>query len=208
MYACWKVFDDIRLVRPTIVACTPRFWTLIYNQFQQEVLLATTQAMQQWRKKCEEVEERRSNGTQAVPTETLANSDTSAEGQRASVEAAAFQTESADEESLRKGLQQQVLLSQETEQERLRSGLQRQVSVQSEVERSLLEESPVEPDATQIKEVVMKRFAGILGNRVVVMVTGGAATSSAVLRFMRTCFNSMVSDGYGATEVGLATAQK
>ncbi len=29
----WKLMDDFALVRPTIVASTPRFWTILYNQY-------------------------------------------------------------------------------------------------------------------------------------------------------------------------------
>jgi acyl-CoA synthetase (AMP-forming)/AMP-acid ligase II len=47
----------------------------------------------------------------------------------------------------------------------------------------------------------MQEFSKVLGNRVRVIVTGGAQTSPKVLYFLRECFRVMVSDGYGATEV-------
>jgi long-chain acyl-CoA synthetase len=47
------------------------------------------------------------------------------------------------------------------------------------------------------------RFKGLLGNRLRVLVTGGAQTSPAVKAFLRKCYpNVTVVDSYGITEVG------
>ena len=46
------------------------------------------------------------------------------------------------------------------------------------------------------------RIAGLLGDRIVTIGTGGAKTSPEVLQFMRDCFRCTVGDGFGATETG------
>jgi long-subunit acyl-CoA synthetase (AMP-forming) len=44
----------------------------------------------------------------------------------------------------------------------------------------------------------------VLGDRINIIVTGGAATSDEVLKFLRKCFGNMASiyNSYGAREVG------
>lgn len=49
----------------------------------------------------------------------------------------------------------------------------------------------------------IKRFRALLGDRVRLIVTGGAMTSPDVVAFLRECFPELtVIDSYGITEVG------
>ena len=192
---------------PTVVACTPRFWTLLFNQYQQEVLLATAQAREQHRKRAgtEDATETTSNASGKESNSPLLEDnvfENRGDDDKKSKETKSTSGEdpSHDDDAMKKGLLRQVA-APPPEHRQLAIGLQRQVSVQSEAERALLEDQQWEPDVNAIRSEVMKRFKGILGNRASILVTGGASTSKAVLKFMESCFCAMVSDGYGATEV-------
>jgi fatty acid CoA ligase FadD9 len=52
----------------------------------------------------------------------------------------------------------------------------------------------------EFEDDVLEDFRHILGDRVQYIVTGGAATSEAVLAFLRECFSCPVFDGFGTTE--------
>jgi fatty acid CoA ligase FadD9 len=58
------------------------------------------------------------------------------------------------------------------------------------------------PEGAEIK--ALKEFSLVLGDRINIIVTGGAATSDEVLKFLRKCFGNMASiyNSYGAREVG------
>ena len=49
---------------------------------------------------------------------------------------------------------------------------------------------------------MLKKLSGILGGRTRTIVTGGAPTSPEVIRFLRRCFDCLIRESYGATEVG------
>ena len=58
-------------------------------------------------------------------------------------------------------------------------------------------------DRLEVRQVVETKYRTMFGNRLHTLVTGGAATSGAVLDFLRTIFKKTnVVDSYGATEVG------
>ncbi len=53
----------------------------------------------------------------------------------------------------------------------------------------------------KLRQEVMEHFKSKLGGRERQIATGGAPTGTRVKRFIMECFNAMVNDGYGSTEV-------
>jgi long-subunit acyl-CoA synthetase (AMP-forming) len=49
---------------------------------------------------------------------------------------------------------------------------------------------------------LLKEFKQMLGDRLKVIVTGGAATSVDVLKFLKSCYQCIVSNGFGISETG------
>lgn len=64
-------------------------------------------------------------------------------------------------------------------------------------------------DAEQVpadlRKEVMSRFKSKLGGREKMITTGGAPTGKMVKRFIIDCFEGMVNEGYGSTEVRIDT---
>lgn len=53
----------------------------------------------------------------------------------------------------------------------------------------------------ELRKEVMSRFKSKLGGRERMITTGGAPTGKLVKRFIIECFDGMVNEGYGSTEV-------
>lgn len=140
-----QLFDDFALVRPTIVASTPRLWTMLYNQYMQELHLAYVQHQSK----------------EKVP----------------------FATDSAMVEPTGVGM--------ETENA---------AEVASSIDANL-EHFDVEKVPLDLQREVRGRFKSKLGGRERMLTTGGAPTGKMVKKFIIECFEGMVNDGYGSTEV-------
>jgi long-subunit acyl-CoA synthetase (AMP-forming)/nucleoside-diphosphate-sugar epimerase/acyl carrier protein len=59
-----------------------------------------------------------------------------------------------------------------------------------------------EKEKKQIEEKLLEEFKKMLGNRIRLLITGGAPTALAVIDFLRRCYKCHVSNGFGATEAG------
>lgn len=135
-----QLFDDFALVRPTIVASTPRLWGMLYNQYIQELHEAYIQYQKE----------------RDLPVSTeLGNAD---------------QTDVASDEDL-----------------------------------GSVKHFDVERVPTELKREVMSRFKSKLGGREQRITTGGAPTGKLVKMFIIECFEGMVNEGYGSTEVSTAS---
>lgn len=134
-----QLFDDFALVRPTIVASTPRLWTMLYNHYLQEL----HEAYVRYQSKVHELPE--------------------------------LNTEATDSES-------------RTDTSSLAVDLQH---------------FDVEQVPAHLRKEVMGRFKSKLGGREKMITTGGAPTGKMVKRFIIDCFEGMVNEGYGSTEVKL-----
>lgn len=137
------------MVRPTIIASTPRLWTILYNQYLQALHEAY-------------VEQQRKE-----PDSPSADSPSS---------------ELADN-SKDRGLETVL-----------------------EVKRDALppydiKHFDVETVPADLQREVMGRFKSKLGGREKMITTGGAPTGKRVKRFIIDCFEGMVNEGYGSTEV-------
>ncbi len=130
-----QLFDDFALVRPTIVASTPRLWSMLYNQYIQELHEAYIQYQ---------------NGEELLPTAADAH----------------------------------------------------QANFISDEDLGTVKHFDVEKVPAELKREIMSRFRSKLGGRECRITTGGAPTGKLVKMFIIECFEGMVNDGYGSTEVG------
>ena len=64
-----------------------------------------------------------------------------------------------------------------------------------------MEHFDVEKVPLDLRREVRDRFKSKLGGRERMLTTGGAPTGKMVKRFIMECFEGMVNDGYGLTEV-------
>lgn len=64
-----------------------------------------------------------------------------------------------------------------------------------------LEHFDVEKVPYDLQREVRGRFKSKLGGRERILTTGGAPTGNMVKKFIMECFEGMVNDGYGSTEV-------
>lgn len=65
----------------------------------------------------------------------------------------------------------------------------------------------VEQVPADLRREVMSRFKSKLGGREKMITTGGAPTGKMVKRFIIDCFEGMVNEGYGSTEVHICYMQ-
>lgn len=229
-------------MQPSIVACTPRFWTMLYNQYQKQLLAATLRARE---RRQIQLGEGRTKPTGEAKAAVHTNTASSQQGDSVKEEVVtkveAMESSSAPEEAvgptrahhetalsasspMLENPTASVLSpgtvsgfspggpladhlsserSEEQEHKRLTKGLQRQFS-EAESPELMTGNAMSEVDDEAIRKSVQKHFSKVLGGRICVLVTGGAATGKAVIKFMQSTFNCMVSDGYGATEVRLS----
>eukprot|EP00117_Sycon_ciliatum_P033714 scpid16589/ scgid4229/ Long chain acyl-CoA synthetase 2; Protein Botrytis resistant 1; Protein LATERAL ROOT DEVELOPMENT 2 len=240
------VFTDIASVEPTVIACTPRFWTMLYNQYQQQVMSAVLRAREQNRLRKERLEQQHEQQQKrqleaAVITSEPSSSVTAAsqvqeeltldvssmsnsESQLADAEPGktgsvlSSEGESGSSSLLppstiarlssNKSVESENIheADEELEHRQLAQGLRRQLSHDNESASAFPpEEAGDFVDEAAVVQAVAERFKTVLGRRAVILVTGGASTGAAVLKFMRSVLVGMVVDGYGATEVGAIT---
>jgi hypothetical protein len=132
--SCCQLFDDFALVRPTMVASTPRLWTMLYNQYLQEL---------------HEAYVRQKNETpDSISEPTVTDSE-----------------------------------------------------ILADTDRRDLQHFDVEEVPSDLRREVMSRYKSKLGGREKLVTTGGAPTGKLVKRFIIDCFEGMVNEGYGSTEV-------
>ena len=157
---CWllllQLYDDFALVRPTIVASTPRLWTMMYNQYLQELQEAFVK-------------------------------------QQTDHEHPDFIPEFPDPNKGR---------DPATDSENTPG------ATSSDVRGHDLRHFNVEKVPADLRKAVMSRFKSKLGGREKMITTGGAPTGKMVKRFIIDCFEGMVNDGYGSTEVRRLNKQK
>ena len=55
----------------------------------------------------------------------------------------------------------------------------------------------------QVKDKVKEKFKDYLGGRERTIGIGGAAVPPSLLKFLSNCFNGLVQEGYGTTEVSV-----
>ena len=199
------------MIRPTIVASTPRLFSLIYDQYMkalQDALVAEHQTTITEEPSLDEV-------ASAYPN--LACEPTSDEN-RNCLEG----VETSGDDLATTGAacrDQEMPAGKETPPPRpppaLTRALSRAISVISESNMTDEEEAeevvpqlPV-PDFNphdvpyELKKKVMESFRGLLGGREQVVCIGGAAVSRDLVKFLQECFNGMVVEGYGTTEVSV-----
>ena len=198
------------MVRPTIVASTPRLFSLIYDQYMkalQDAVVAERHST---------VTEECSPDESASVEPTTADKSTSDESGNRDEEVVAGRDDSdmtgkpsedegepADEETT-PPLPPPPALTR---------ALSRAISVISEPNMADEEEAeevvpqlPV-PDFDphnvpyELKKKVMESFRGLLGGREQVVCVGGAAVSRELVKFLQECFRGMIVEGYGTTEV-------
>jgi long-chain acyl-CoA synthetase len=126
------LFEDIRMVRPTVVTSTPRFFSIIYNQFLQGIY-------DEYRKYL--LDNKLDDESSLLPANLLEASNS--------------------------------------------------------VFKSGASKVPFE-----VKEKVKEKFKDYLGGREKVIGVGGAAVSPELKKFLSFCFDALVQEGYGTTEVG------
>ena len=161
-----QLLDDFALVRPTIVASTPRLWSMLYNQYLQELHAAYVK----WQGQQQQQQQRDAN----VATSNSPGGDgaSGANDQASDLKASAMARKSLEEAPT--------------------------TDVTTDAEHFDVEKVPAD-----LRREVMGRFKGKLGGREQMITTGGAPTGKMVKRFIIDCFEGMVNEGYGATEVRL-----
>ena len=183
------------MVRPTIVAGTPRFYTTIYNQYLQALHVAYREYQAAHSKKALEMDQ----STSSVTEHKEHNVD--------------LDGEMADSQGLDVGETTPAMVPKT-----ISRALSRAISVASETEG--LESSDTALTGTdcqddvaphgfnpadvpwEVKGAVMLQFKNVLGGREITVSIGGAAVDPDVKKFVQTCFNGLAQEGYGTTEVG------
>ena len=181
------------MVRPTIVAGTPRFYTIIYNQYLQALHVAY--------REYQESQPQASENVLGMIESTSATEDKE--------HTVHVDGEMADN---------QDTTPTAAVPETISRALSRAISVASEADEGLESSDPVftgvvgqddvapvgfNPDDVpwKVKEVVMKQFKNVLGGREIAVSIGGAAVDPVMRKFIETCFNGLTQEGYGTTEV-------
>ena len=170
-------------MRPTIVACTPRFWTLLYNQYLHDLHNA-------YKKHLAESESAVQGDAQGETKNAIGDESKCHEKQtECSI--------SSDDDEL------------DTKQTNLapKEGISGNsiCSTKSSHDTEGLDMSKVPLD---IKQKVLRKYKSVLGGREQLVSTGGAPTGENVKRFMIECFNGFPQEGYGTTEVNTIHIQR
>lgn len=87
------------------------------------------------------------------------------------------------------------------EEQKEHTGATTEAENDARAQTNSLEHFDIKQVPEEIKSSVMLRFKGKLGGRERRITTGGAPTGKLVKRFLIECFDGMVSEGYGSTEV-------
>ena len=155
------------------MACTPRFWTLLYNQYLYDLHDAYRKHL--------------------ATSDSTVESDAQEETEIVETEPSKKQQEhiisDGDEEVDTKQLN---LAPQEGVSG---TGIS-SVKSSRDIENFDMSQVPL-----KIKQRVLRKYKSVLGGREQLVSTGGAPTGENVKRFMIECFNGIPQEGYGTTEV-------
>lgn len=211
----YQLFSDIAMIRPTIVASTPRFFSLIYDQYMKALQDAVVA-------ECQSVRTEQRSAVENLSAETQANKAivaVSDEQKNCSDKVQATGDDSAMmDEANKEREEQQLPAGKEAPPPKppppaLTRALSRAMSVISE--SAMTDEDEADEIGLQLpvpefnprdipyelKKKVVEPFRGLLGGREQVVCIGGAAVSRDLVMFLQECFKGMIVEGYGTTEV-------
>eukprot|EP00753_Platysulcus_tardus_P000790 PLAT10717.1.p1 GENE.PLAT10717.1~~PLAT10717.1.p1 ORF type:complete len:1306 (-),score=627.25 PLAT10717.1:58-3942(-) len=178
------LFDDIKLARPTIISAVPRVYDILYNRFQSKLAELRREAAAQ--------------AEQLAATGSLSPVAAAADGGGAAAAGAAGDGAAEGKEDEVASVIKIKPLMGETEAsmwKRLKDQLQ-QEGARRQAELWRLSDA-------DLVDFARAHVADMLGDRLMMLITGGAATSPEVLAFMKKTWSSaMIYNGYASMEAG------